>query len=231
MQIEREAARAAAAPAAIKEFPIEPSLPLSEAAEEVRAWLVAARGGGPFLSAADGHLLIEWLEAGISVSAILLAIELVARRRTDRKSRTPFHLNACSATLKKLIKHQPAPSTRSPLPPPAPLPANIPLREVFLITRTRERLNQLPPMLPEAKARAACLIIREFHEELWELARPEHPELLAKAAEDLVELAEVLGPSGLQRACEERAREQVRRRYSEFSATRVWEELGFGTGS
>ena len=37
-------------------------------AEEVRAYLVAVRGGAPFLSAADGRLLIHWLEQGFSVA-------------------------------------------------------------------------------------------------------------------------------------------------------------------
>ena len=48
---------------------------LADAAEEVRAWLVTARGGAPFLSGADGRLLVSWLEAGVSVADLLRAID------------------------------------------------------------------------------------------------------------------------------------------------------------
>ena len=54
---------------------------LAAMAEEVRAYVVAARGGAPFLSAADGRLLVRWLESGISVARILAAVDEVAEKR------------------------------------------------------------------------------------------------------------------------------------------------------
>ena len=55
-------------------------LSLADKAEEVRAYVVAVRGGAPFLSAADGRLLVQWLERGISVGRILAAIDEVAEK-------------------------------------------------------------------------------------------------------------------------------------------------------
>ena len=54
---------------------------LQNKAEEVRAYLVAIRGGAPFLSAADGRLLVRWLEQGISVARILAAVDETAEKR------------------------------------------------------------------------------------------------------------------------------------------------------
>lgn len=205
---------------------------MAAAAEEVRAWFVLARGGAPFLSATDGHTLIAWLEAGIPVSMVMLAIEQVARRRAERKTRTPFHLDSCAATLKKLsrnLENKPSSRGRTKLQSvPAPLPNDAPLAEVLLVKQTREQLAALPADLPDEQARKACVIVRAFQEELWELLRPDHARLLGQAAEELEDLREILGPAGMARACEERAREMVKRRYPEFTATRIWEDLGFG---
>ena len=60
---------------------------LAAMAEEVRAYVVATRGGAPFLSAADGRLLVGWLESGISVARILAAVDEVAEKRRKKPKR------------------------------------------------------------------------------------------------------------------------------------------------
>jgi hypothetical protein len=193
--------------------------PLAAAAEEVRAWFVQARGGAPFLSGKDGRLLVAWLESGIPVSSILIAIEQVAARRVARRARHPFHLDACEATLKKLRKGA------LPAAPALPVPEGSPVEgEEVLLATARQRLHSLTGD-QEARLQQACQIVRELHAALWELHRPQHPALLEQASKDLEDLAPLLGESGLQRAAEERARDSLRRRYPEFSMTRICEEL------
>lgn len=196
--------------------------PLAAAAEEVRAWFVQARGGAPFLSGKDGRLLVAWLESGVPVSSILIAIEQVAARRVARRARHPFHLDACEATLKKLRKGALPAAVESPAPEGNPVEG-----EDVLVATARQRLRSLRGDL-ELRLQQACHIVRELHGSLWELHRPEHPVLLEQACKELEDLASLLGESGMQRAAEERARDSLRRRYPEFSMTRICEELERG---
>lgn len=76
---------------------------LSEEAEEVRAYLVMLRGGAPFLSGADGRLLVEWLDAGVPATTILLALEAAAARRMKRPTRSRLSLSASKGELKRLL--------------------------------------------------------------------------------------------------------------------------------
>ena len=87
-------------------------LSLADKAEEVRAYVVAVRGGAPFLSAADGRLLVQWLERGISVGRILAAIDEVAEKRRKKRTRRRLTLTAC----KRSIERRSAPSVAPPSP-------------------------------------------------------------------------------------------------------------------
>src|SRR5688500_4071881 len=69
------------------------------AAEEVRAHLCALRGGAPFLSPMDAWQLVRWLEEGVSVASILLALERAAEARRRTRSRTPLSLGAAKRHL------------------------------------------------------------------------------------------------------------------------------------
>ena len=71
-------------------------------AEEVRAYLVALRGGAPFLSSADGRLLVKWLDAGIPVPLILTALDRVAARRAAGRQRSRLTLNAARKEVEGL---------------------------------------------------------------------------------------------------------------------------------
>ncbi|MDP2316172.1 MAG: hypothetical protein Q8P41_24960 [Pseudomonadota bacterium] len=198
-------------------------------AEEVRAWLVQLRGGAPFLSAADGKLLADWLDARIPVPTILHGIEVVAERRRARRTRTPFTLLSCRGTVEKLARsgggwRVPA-DLRAAL---APADSTTGGSDV-LVAEALASLGALPMVDPEIWARAACAVLRDFHTRVWDSLPPdERATILADAAADLAPLNGLLGEDGFLRACEEHARDRVRARYPTLSATRVWEEFGLG---
>jgi hypothetical protein len=205
------------------EAPEEPATARALAAEEVRAWLVHHRGGAPFLSAADGALLATWLEAGVPVTTLLRAIERVAARRVAKRTRTPFTLRSCEATVRKLQGEQV--SWRIPRDIVAALAPEAPDE---LARAALDELRALPEGDPEARTRAACVVLRRFQERVWESLSAERPALLAAAAEELAPLRDALGSAEFGRACEELARDRVRARYPSLSAARVWEEFGLG---
>ena len=72
-----------------------------EAAEEVRAHLVAVRGGAPFLSSADAMVLVRWLDEGVPIGDILAAIERAAEARRKTRSRLPLGLTRLAPHLGK----------------------------------------------------------------------------------------------------------------------------------
>ncbi len=196
-------------------------------AEEVRAWLVQLRGGAPFLSAADGKLLVDWLDAGIPVPTILHGIEVVAERRRAKRTRAPLSLQSCRATVERLCRNGsawrvPVDLSRALAPPPSDEP------EDALVRAALAELAAVTDGEPEARARQACGILRRFHERAWDQLGEQRQVLLSEAAEDLGALRELLGADGFARACEEHARDRVRARYPTLSATRLWEEFGLG---
>ena len=193
------------------------------AAEEVRAWLVHHRGGAPFLSSADGVQLAAWLDGGVPVTTILLAIDRVAARRVAKRVRTPFTLRSCVATVRKLQGAQK--SWRVPKDLGAAL---APAAPDDLARAALDELAALAEPDLEQRARAACAVLRRFHERVWDALGDERAALLAAAAEELAPLRDALGASEYGRACEELARDRVRARYPSLSAARVWEEFGLG---
>ena len=74
-----------------------------ENAEHVRSYLISLRGGAPFLSGADGRLLVQWLDDQIPVPVILSALDRVSLRRRAKRVRTRLSLNVCKGELKKMI--------------------------------------------------------------------------------------------------------------------------------
>ncbi len=187
------------------------------AVEEVRAHLVAIRGGAPFLSPADGWQLLRWLDGGVPVSAILRAIEAAA---TARRARTPLGL----AHARKYLE-------------PAKLPEIAAIdRRGVLVARIREiaddlgplcaRLEQAPVADAEALARLALAEIRALHERAWEaLAPAERAALLAEARAGYGAILEDLAEAVQHALVEEAARDRVRARWPGLCAELVWESL------
>lgn len=213
---------------------------LAPLAEEVRRWFVQLRGGGPFLSAPDGSTLVAWLEAGVSVSAICMALDQVATRRLARRTRTPFCLIDVQATLTTVLKSRNNFQWRSARAPvaetiPAPvLPTTLRTRvesaEAAALTSLEAALAALtagdPEADPEKTATAAIALVSRYFDELWHTLGPEQPRLLAEAADELCELRNVVGADSFNRMCEERARAHLRRRHPALSVTRLWEVYG-----
>lgn len=194
--------------------------PLASAAEEVRAFFVAARGGAPFLSGADGAQLARWLEDGLPVSLLLRAVEATAARRVARRARAPFTLRSIGPALKKVD----APPARTlAAPPPDDLPEASPGAEA-LASGARAALAARTERDPERRARAGCAIVRAFQEALWSSLGDELSVLRALAAEALAEARNDVDDELFDAMCDEWVRARLRERYPDLTATRIWEE-------
>lgn len=213
---------------------------LAEAAEEVRAALVALRGGAPFLSGADGRLLVEWLEAGVPVAAILAALDHAAARRAKRPARTRLGLHSCRGEVAKLVGAlqvaAPAPMPAGPVrwPGLASLAEELAAMEVPQpLMEAREALAQAVAGLSrgasgdeaEGVARAAMAACRAFQEAAWAALGEGRQEVLAAAATELSALAGVLSPGAFDAAVEELARDRVRAATPLVSARVVWDRM------
>lgn len=174
---------------------------LADAAEEVRAWLVTARGGAPFLSGADGRLLVSWLEAGVSVADLLRAIDETARHRRAKRARSPFTLRSVERVLVRGGGRGPARAA-----PRAAVDDGIPWPSCAAVE------TELATMSAEdAVGRLAR--VRRFFDEAWQQLSPVHPTLLADGLTELGEFADALDEDTRIRLCEEFARERLRSHY------------------
>ena len=217
----------------------------SDLAEEVRAFLVSIRGGAPFLSGSDGRLLIDWIEQGVPVAAILSAIERTAKRRAGRRMRTRLSLGACKGEVKKLaglIAARPSGGAGSGLPPATSgLPA---------LSREADRIAglSLPPeaaaaqellvaalrrlcttgAAPEQVADAAAGAVRQFHETLWNDTHSLHEPLRQQARLTLAPLQAVVRESVFIDLLEEHTRQAVRALAPGVAVEPIWKALGYG---
>ncbi len=213
------------------------ALASAEAAEEVRAWLVDARGGATFLSPTDGALLVSWLDAGVPVSDICCAIERTAARRIAKRTRTPFTLASCRTELSRARVAGKAGSGRASPRGPAALPVLHPptlelvtdpallAREGALVARTHAALGARSE---GDRVQEGCRIVHAFHVALWDLLAPARPALLAHAAACLEAVAVTLDEAAFHQLCEEWARASVRARHPALTAAAIYEEAVLG---
>ena len=161
---------------------MQPEIPIEyqRACEQVREHLVSLRGGAPFMSPADVSLLLDWLDGGLEVVQILLAMERLAEARQKTRSRAPF-------TLAKVKRHLGRPThgklgkvyvaqklTEAQEHPLAPLVEF--LREDAESTapnpeeleKLAASLEALAPQKPTELAESAIALIRDFHIANWE---------------------------------------------------------------
>jgi len=206
-------------------------LSLADKAEEVRAYVVAVRGGAPFLSAADGRLLVQWLERGISVGRILAAIDEVAEKRRKKRSRRRLTLTAC----KRSIEH--------PSPPTVSTPGSRDETDLTLrafaeelaamevehhLSGERDKLVARIGALrgsPDRVTTDAIAACRAFQEAAWFAAQPTLSEIRAQATAELHALASILKPEQLEACIDEVTRDIVKRRTPLVSAKAVWDRL------
>lgn len=213
---------------------------LSARAEEVTAYLVTLRGGAPFLSGADGRLLVRWLDQGVPVPTILTALDQVAERRRRRRTRSRLSLNAAKGVVKKAIGTAPEPApTRAPGPDRGALGAArdayadalaamplAPEAEALrgpLVTAVRAA----PTDTVDATATAVIRACRRFHDARWAgLASAAREALEADCRAALSALADTVDAAVLGDLIEEAARDALRARTPLVSAREAWTRLG-----
>lgn len=205
-----------------------------DAAEAIRQHLVSLRGGGVFLSSADGLRLLDWLDRSVPLADILRAIERAADSRRKTRSRIPLSLGHVSRHLgrptKGVFKSRGGPA----LPPQPsglePLVALIrqraaddPLRE--LLQELARDLGALPPGPQQAEQ--AMIRLGSFRQAVFDAMRADQREaLLAAAREDLGDLVLLLEERDLGPLVEEGARSAALEGYTWLSAASVWDLVG-----
>lgn len=203
-------------------------------AEEVRRHLVCLRGGGLFLSPDEADLLASWLESGISVAAIVHALERAADARRKRPTRLPLTLKAAKRHLGKsskgaLPKSPTEAENRShPL---EPLTNALRLHGADSASTDRiatlaESLEALPTADPDRLERDAQGLFRDFLLQSWEeLPEWEREARLTSAREELGDLVDVMPPAAVEASAREIARAQLRQRYPLLTAATLRQVL------
>lgn len=206
------------------------SLQWREAAEEVRAHLTALRGGGAFLSPADAWQLVQWLEQGIDVTVVLIALERASEARRKKRTRVPLSLVAAKRHLGKPGRtpfRGPAPSRESPL---ASVVRSLQITPITVDGPARARLEKellaIERKDPDG-VRKAIAASRAFFEEVWdELGEAGREELRATARQELGDLALMVDEAELLDLVEEGARDALRTRYPALGAATFAALLG-----
>ena len=202
-----------------------------EAAEVIRAHLVSLRGGAPFLSPIETQVLDEWLRDGLSVPAILEALEAVADSRRKSPRKTPFTLSSAQRHLQKLRGRVEQPRTAPRAHPLRDLASEI--RASALDDNQGEALRalasalcELPSDDPNLLREQAAPLIASFHEQCWKSqTRPALDARLTRAREDLQDLEPLLDAETFERSVEERARADLRRAYPSVTVTALTRAL------
>ncbi len=209
-------------------------VPDPNAAEAVRAYLVAVRGGAPFLSPMDSRTLADWLDNGVSVGAILRAVDAVAARRIANRTRAPFTLTSCKGEVKRRAGRM-ALSVPIDLaarlahaPPRAGAGTDEDAALHVLADAALAEIGLLAEADAETRALAACAVARRFHERAWDATLATRPAAVAQAALDLEDVRMLYSDAEFARACEEAARDALRQRFPALTATRIWAEFGVG---
>ncbi len=192
------------------------------------------RGGALFLSSSDALHLLDWLDRGVPVCNILLAIERAADARSKKQSRLPLTLGQAKRHLGKPTKGAFAVADEVAGPEDAPLDPLVRRIELaaaddFAGARLRDlagALRALPLDAIDRVVQAASGLIRAFHVAVWQdLAEPDREALRAHARADLGDLRTLLDEVALTAIVEENARDSVRRRYDWLSTATVWDLL------
>lgn len=214
---------------------VDDPLSLQNKAEEVRAYLVAIRGGAPFLSAADGRLLVRWLEQGISVARILAAVDETAEKRRKKRTRSRLSLTSCRRSIEKKTKIVQTPGSSAETSNGSvqmlkyaeelhtmSVPHNLVAAQTTLVNQIRSLDGSDDPETAATEAVAAC---RYFHEAAWNACSDQHSALREEAMVELAALKNILNPDALAAAVDEVARDIVRRRTPLVSAKVVWDRV------
>lgn len=196
-----------------------------EAAEEVRAHLCALRGGGPFLSSADVVQLVQWLDSGVSVASVLVALERAAEARRKSGRRVPLSLVSARRHLgrpvvDRFFRELPVRDGDSLLGPVTQALQRIPTTGVDGPARSALVAALAGIEAPGDDAiRVALIAVRWFFDAVWEaLGDAGRAELRAEAEEELGDLLRMVDEPTAAELVEEGARERLRLRYPALAA-------------
>ena len=228
------------------EHELDPDLAAhAAAAEEVRAYLVAIRGGAPFLSGADARLLVDWLGQGVPVPVILGCIDRTAEKRRRRRARSRLTLARCKSEVRKTWG---SPGSRPSGEEEQAAPSAAPSQLARALAGLAESLAAEPPEDPglavhhaelltalralsgradlelEPAATEAIALCRRFHEAAWDAAS-DRDAVLAEARAELAPLEASLDARTFAALVDESARARLRGRIPGVSADRVWDTL------
>lgn len=203
---------------------------LAAQAESVRAYLVAVRGGAPFLSSADGRLLLRWLEQGVPVPLILSAIDDAAARRQKKRARSRLTLRGCRARVEKRWGAAPAPPPEAELGPLRQWLAEVAAagpEAVTLVTAATARIDQGGDL--ESLVGDLVDACRRFQEAAWRgLSVEEQAAHRDEAVGELATLRDHVKPAVWDDLVEEAARARVRRAWPLVCASAVWDRVAAG---
>lgn len=158
-------------------------------AEEVRAHLVCLRGGAPFLSSNDGLLLEDWFDRGVSVAAILSALERCADARRKKASRLPLTLSAAKRHLGKPgVAVQRVVRDRREGHALAPLVERVQGLDGAGVLELAEGLLAVDTDDAERALRAALALVRRFVHVRWEALAAEERQRRVRGYLELLEL-------------------------------------------
>lgn len=206
--------------------PVETDVPevWQDAAEEVRAHLCALRVGGPFLSSADVMQLVQWFDSGVTVAAVLVALERAAEARRKSGRKVPLSIVGARRHLGRPVVDRFFRGT--------------PSRDGKDLLGPVIRAMQLVPVGADARARAvlvtalarierpgddavrqALIAVRQFFDAVWEdLGDDGRTVLRTAAADELGDLLSLVDEATAVELVEEGAREGLRLRYPALAA-------------
>lgn len=176
-----------------------------EAAEEVREHLCGLRGNALFLSPTDGWLLMTWLEQGVPVSAIIVALERASESRKRSRSKVPLTLAHAKRHLGK-PPARPRHVSGATVADPAALSA---------LDRALDGIDGTG----ETALRNALALVRAFFDATWDAWGPAGRSAARKqASEALGDLLSFVDASDAEALVDERARDILRSSYPSLSA-------------
>lgn len=200
-----------------------------DAAEEIRAHLCHLRGGAPFLSPADAHLLVTWLDQEVPVARVLRALERAAEARRQTRSKVPLRLGHAKRHLGRPTRglfatERPARGSE-----PVLAPVVRALKAARAETDPRPRRTLEAALLAidgsgEQAVTAALAAIRAFLDEVWRsLGAEGQHELRRQAVDELGDLLELVDEGTAVGLVEETARDLLRQGYPALTAASLWE--------
>lgn len=199
------------------------------AAERVRQHLVALRGGAPFLSPNDAVVLVGWLDTGVPIPSILVALERAADRRRRERRRVPLSLGHAVAELKRAA----SPLAAAPAAAPAPSGLSGIARRVAALAAAHPALNliqlaetigALPP--GDAAAEDCLAAVARWLDAAWhELGDAGRAPWRDAARVALGDVANLLDDGELDQVLDEHARGLLREALPALSAAAILAEV------